>query len=422
MTATMLRRALERRVNTWEQMQAVIGAAEAGGRDLSAEEAQTWDRLEASLRDDTATIERLERANALETRLETVDRSGLPAEDRTGDDRADAAEDRAAAYQTAFGAYLRRGLGGVPAEQRDLLEAGFVPGDQLRAQGISTDAAGGFLVPEGFRNRLQETMRFYAALRPIAETITTDSGNNLPWPTNDDTGNEGAYLAEQAEVPEQDMTFGQRQLGAHTITSKMVKVSRLLLQDSAFGLEEWLPRKLGERIGRRENRAFTLGSGIEEPKGVQVNAVVGKTGAGGQTTSVTYDDLIDLEHSVDVAYRNERSRWMFHDLTLAALRKVKDADGRPLWQPSLQAGVASTLNGRPYTVNNNMPTMAAAAKSILFGDFFAGYVIRDVRAVGLIRLEERYAERLQVAFFSFARHDGMAQDTAAIRAYANAAA
>jgi HK97 family phage major capsid protein len=409
---------IARRANVWESYQEVLGRA--GDDGFSAEDRQTLDRMEADLRGLGEDIERIHRAEA----LEVIDRRQAPepAPSPRGGSTPPPATSDEDAYRSAFERYLRAGMSGLVSEDQATLQRGFVDGEELRAQGVATGAAGGFLVPQGFRNVLIETQLFFGAVRAVAGRITTDSGAPLPWPTNDDTANEGAYLAENTAVPEQDVTLGQQQLGAHMITSRMVRVSFQLLQDSAFDLDAWLPRKLGERIARRENRAFTVGTGAGEPQGVVTGALVGRTTAAGQLTSVTYDDLVFLEHSVDVAYRNERSAYMFHDLTLGALRRLKDADGRPLWQPSLTAGAPDTFNGRRYEVNNHMPQMGASARSVLFGDFTAGYIIRDVRDIGVMRLVERYAEFLQVGFLAFARHDGRVDDPGAIRALAHPAA
>jgi HK97 family phage major capsid protein len=100
---------------------------------------------------------------------------------------------------------------------------------------------------------------------------------------------------------------------------------------------------------------------------------------------------------------------------------LKDTQGRPLWEPSLQVGVPSTLLGYSVKINNFMATMAANAKSIAFGDFNAGYVVREVNGGGLLRLEERYAELLQVGFIGFGRYDGLVQDSSAIKLYVNSA-
>ena len=141
----------------------------------------------------------------------------------------------------------------------------------------------------------------------------------------------------------------------------------------------------------------------------------------GQTTSVIYEDLVDLEHSVDPAYRAE-AEFMFHDDTLKVLKKLKDADGRPLWLPGVAVREPDTILGYNYVINQDMPIMAANAKSILFGDF-SKYMIRDVMDLMLLRLVERYADFAQVGFIAFSRHDGDLLDagTNPIKHYANSA-
>ncbi|MFF1960999.1 phage major capsid protein [Streptomyces sp. NPDC058220] len=415
---TLLQRAIDTQNRTWSRMNEIREEAEREGRELTTEERAAWDAAEADLTRASNDIERLNRMAA----LDTVDRSGavITTGTQDGPEGSDGEAERAR-YGEAFTRYLRGGLTRMPAEQQQLLEANFSEMDG-RAQAAGVDTLGGYLVPEGFLARMTEAMRAYGGILGLATPINTSTGNDLPWPTNDDTGNEGEILGENEEVTELGVTLGQRKLKAHIYSSRMVKASQVLLQDSAFDLEAWLPRKLGERIGRRAARSFATGTGIDEPQGITVGITVGKTGASGQVTSITYDDLIDLEHSVDPAYREAgRCRFVFNDTMLATLRKLKDGEGRPLWVPVPAPGFASTLNGQPYTVDNSMPAPAAGAKSIVFGDIAAGYVVRQVLAVQTLRLAERYAERLQVAFLSFARLDGMIDDYSAIKAYQQAA-
>ncbi|MCP2168128.1 phage major capsid protein, HK97 family [Goodfellowiella coeruleoviolacea] len=408
----MLDRLVTEQNRVWQRMLDIRAAAEGEGRDLSAEERTNWDAAEQRLTEVSADIERLQRMAS----LEQVDRSQIVVTGAGGDDRAD--EDQAKRYDVAFGEYMRRGMDGLRPEQRELLAGGF---SEVRAQGVATPAAGGYLVPEGFRAVLSETMKAYGGLMNVANVINTTTGNDLPWPTNDDTGNEGAILGENTQVTEQDVTLGQRKLSAHTYTSKLVRVSLQLLQDSAFNLDVWLPRKLGERIGRAAAKHFATGTGTGQPEGITTNITVGVTGAAGQVTSITYDDLVDLEHSVDPAYRLN-ARYVFHDQALKMLRKLKDSEGRPLWQPVPAPGMPATINGWQYTIDNSMPVPAAGAKSLVFGDIAAGYIIRQVLDVQTLRLTERYADFLQVGFLAFARMDGRPDDPAAIRAYAHPAA
>ncbi|MDN3356075.1 phage major capsid protein [Actinomadura sp. DC4] len=398
----------------WTRMQEITGAAEAENRDMTAEERTNWDAAETRLTEVSGDIERLNRMAA----LDKVDRGQLvapPTIDQPGE-RRDVDEDAEVRYAEAFGAYLRRGMTRLSVEQQDLLQERF----EARAGSTQDDTLGGYTVPEAYRAVLTETMKAFGGIYALATVITTSTGQDLPWPTSDDTGNEGEYLTENTQVNNGDVTFGQRKLSAYTINSKMVRLPLQLLQDNAFDLNTWLPRKQGERIGRRGGRAFATGTGVEQPEGILTNCTVGKTGGSGQTTSIIYDDLVDLEHSIDPAYRNT-AQYVMADGMLKAIRKLKDTQGRPLWVPIPAPGFPATINGFKYTIDNSFPVPAANAKTVLFGDVAAGYIIRQVLAVQNLRLTERYADFLQVGYLAFARHDGKPDDTSAIRCYQHAA-
>ncbi|MFG2144128.1 phage major capsid protein [Streptomyces sp. NPDC048696] len=408
---TLLERALDTRARTWSQMQEITERAERDGRDLSAEERAAWDAAEAELTAASEDVERLERM----ARLAAVDRTEIVV---TGeqDERADE-QAQAAAYRGAFKAWARRGMSALSDEHRSLMMANE---EEIRAGATSPNTAGGFLIPTELLATMTEAMKAYGGLLGLANVITTASGNPLNWPTSDETASVGAILAENQPITEQDVAFGQKSIGAYMYTSKLVRLSLQLLQDSAFDLETWLPKKLGERIGRAVAAHLTTGTGTGQPEGLFTNAVVGKAGAAGQVNSITYDDLIDLIHSVDPAYR-DISRFVMGDQALKMIRKLKDAQGRPLWEPSVQSGVPSTLLGYAVTVDNGIPAPAASAKSVGFGDVNAAYVVRQVAGGQMLRLAERYAEMLQVGFFGFLRLDAKPDDAAAFRVYAHPA-
>lgn len=411
--STLLTRALEKRANTWSQMQEIQATADREGRsELSAEEREKWDRAEADLTASSQDIERMERMARMDTvqRDQLIVASGQPGAERGTDPETD--------YRNAFGQFVRRGMSGLDNEQRQLLMTNSA---EVRAQATSPGSAGGYFIPTETLSRITETMKAYGGLLGAANVITTASGNPLNWPTNDDTSNVGAILSENSQITEQDVTLGQKTLGAFTYTSKLVRVSLQLLQDDAFSIDTWLPRKLGERIGRAVAAHLATGVGTTQPEGLFTNATAGKTGAAGQVTSVTYDDLIDLQHSIDPAYRLS-AQWAMSDSALKVIRKLKDGNNLPLWEPSTQQGVPSTLLGAPVLIDNGIPVPAASAKSIGYGDINAAYVVRQVAGGQMMRLEERYADYLQVGFFGFLRLDAKPDDGSAFRVYAHPAA
>ena len=410
---------LDKRAQAWDKAQEFQSRGD--DKPLSAEDRSAWDAALADVEQLSKDIETEER----HARLSSVDYSQV-IDARADTEEAEEARARhggeagVEAYTAAYRSWMRDGTSELTSEERTVLRTGWVDGKELRAQGVATGAAGGYLVPPEFRAKMVEAMRFYGAMREVSEVITTSTGADLNWPTNDDTSNEGEILGENTAAGEQDIQVGGKKLKAYTFSSKQVRLSLQLLQDSAFGLETWVPKKLGERIGRRAARAWTTGTGVDQPEGITTSATVGKTGAAGQVTSIIYDDLVDIEHSVDVAYRAS-AQYLMHDLMLKVIRKLKDTQGRPLWQPIPAPGFPATINGFTYNIDNSMPIPAASAKSIAFGDFKAGYLIRQVLDVQTLRLVERYAEYLQVAFLGFSRMDGMIQDSSAVRLYQHAA-
>lgn len=408
----------EQRANTWEQMKEVMDIAEGESRDLSAEERQTYDRLEASFDEQDGDVARQERHESRAVQNARVDRTGVVA------DGASSSEDeRDATYRAAFETFVQNGMGELDAVQRAALRAGYVKQDAKdirNAAGIGTGAAGGYLVPQGFRADIVEKQKAFGAVQQVSTVLDTATGNTLPWPTNDDTANVGALLAENTAATEQDFTLGTAQLGAYKYTSKLVRVSIEFLQDVDWlDAEGFLSRKFAERLGRIHNQHFTTGTGSSQPQGIVTGATSGVTAA--SATLITADELIDLQHSVDPAYRNERSKFMVSDTALKTVRKLKAAGtGEYLFQTSTSADMPNLLAGSPYVVNNDMAVPATTVKSVLYGDFEAGYVIRLVKAFELIRLEERYAEFGQVAFIAFDRADGIVQDNSAYKALTQA--
>lgn len=399
----------EKRANVWAQAQDFNERHKAGD-EMSAEDHAAWTRALDEVDRLGDEIQRLERTAALEERFAQIDEA-TEVRNPAGEI---GERDDAARYRDAFERYCRYGVQDLEVEERQLLQANF------RAQSVGTGSEGGYTAPEGFWAKVTETAKMFGGAVNGAEVITTSNGNTLPWPTNDDTSNTGALLSENTQVSEQDVTFGQAQLDAYTYTSKLVRVSLQLIQDSGIDIEGFLGRKLGERLGRIENTHATTGTGTSQPQGYVTGATTGKTTSG--ASAITYDEIVDLIHSVDAAYRaTGRCRFKMHDLVLAYVRKIRDDSGgsglgRPIWEPSVQAGVPDLLLGYPYDINNDMAsTVATGNKTMAFGDFMSGFVVRRVSGGQLMRLTERYADYLQVGFLGFERFDSVVQDSSAVK-------
>lgn len=286
---------------------------------------------------------------------------------------------------------------------------------------------GGYTVQTDIAKTVSEALKKYGGMRQVAEVIQTQQGNPINYPTSDGTAEEGEIISENTQATALDPSFGTKPLGVYKYSSKIIAVPFELLQDSAIDVEAFVNGRIVTRLGRITNKHFTIGTGVSQPTGIVTAASVGRVGAAGQTTAVIYDDLVELQHSVDPAYREGgNTRFMMHDTSVKSIRKLKDANGRPLWVPDFDQGITlgmgGTLAGSPVTVNQHMPVMAANASSILFGDF-SYYKIRDVMAITMFRFTDSvYTTKGQVGFLAWMRSGGNFIDVGgAVKAYQNSA-
>lgn len=325
-------------------------------------------------------------------------------------------------YRTVFYKYLASGanLDELSGEERAILKAGVVPEAEKRVQvstqGTST-TAGGYTVPVELSNQIVKSMKAWGPMydEDICTTISTSNGVTIKIPTVNDTASTVDQHTDGTAITDnnsKDVTFGQKSLESYGYDTEWVKFSLELARDSIFNMESLLGSLLGERLGRRANIELTTGDGTGDPNGIVTAASLGKTAAA--VAGVTYDEIIDLVHSVDPAYRaSPKVRFMFNDLTLAALRKLKDGDGKYIWSAGdVQSGVPGTLLGYRYSINQAMASLATGNKTMLFGDF-SKYYVRKVGSPMIGVKRESYWPDLGIAGLIYL--DGELGDTAAVK-------
>lgn len=341
-----------------------------------------------------------------------------------GEQRGNAENDGNPSYRSAFMAYVAAGGEAMLSpEQRSVLRQGYqtvqADGEQ-RALTAGTTTAGGYTVPTELMPRLIEQM---AAEGPMLDPnwtfeLVTTTGVTMTMPTINETAKgsdvsastEGATLTDDGGV---DPVFGQKSLEAYAYNTEWIRISLELNQDSALAMESLLIRILGKRLARKGNTLLTTGDGTGDPNGIITAAGTGVTAAA--TGAVTWDELLELEHSVDTAYRDLPSAgYMFKDSTLKALRKLKDGDGTYLWQAgNVQAGVPNLINGKSYRVNPDMAALATGNKAIAFGDMQSYYVRKvGMPLIGAIQDKDFWPG---VGVAGYWRIDGELVDTAAVK-------
>ena len=313
-------------------------------------------------------------------------------------------------YRHAFAEMIAAGGDAyVDQEVRNVLK-------EYRVQVGGTNTSGGFTVPTTLANFIVESMKAHGPMysSDLFNVINDTSGNTFNIPTIDDTAVTAEAHTEGTQPTDdggKDATFGQKTLGAFAFNTEWVRWSAELNADSVLNMESFLGRLLGERMARIANSKLTTGSGSSDVEGIVTNSAAGVTAA--SATAITADEIIDLVHSVDPAYRVANSAFMMNDSTLAAVRKLKDGDGNYLWQMgNYQAGVPQNLLGYNVVVNQDMASIATAKKTILFGDMSYFYV-RKVGQPAIYVARERFAP--DFAILGYIRFDGCLSNTAAIK-------
>lgn len=415
------------------QLQGIVDKAKAeNNRGLTSEEREQFHALEADFTGIEDSIKAAEKVESIDELLKKIE-NGTAAIDETNIDKIRAefrlspAEKRRREndkdpHAKAFGNYMRNGENSDPKDRAMLsqLSAGIGHGFQ-NAQSGTTGSQGGFLIPQGFSGQLEEAKKWFGGIEGTVDKFTTGTGNPLPWPTINDTTNRGRIIGQNVQLIETDLTFNQVTFNAYIGSSDLILVPLALIEDSYFDLDMLVTRLLGIRLGRLYNWKCTVGTGSSEPTGIVTAAVAsgntlyaGGSSTSGSTASIAYNDLVNLQHAVDPAYRDS-AKFMFTDTLLKLLKKLVDGNSRPLWQPGLTASFqngAGVVSNKPkileseYVINQDMAIPAASAYSALYGDM-STYKVREVAGgTTLLVLRERYADYLQVGYTAFQRFDG----------------
>jgi len=377
-----------------------------------------WDQLLAQLEEVDAAIARHNRMNALAA--EQLERDAIAnVADRV-------AHDKKSPQAAIFAKWLRGGDQALSVEDWASYRS-----SMQNTMSTTTGSQGGYTVQTEVAKQVLDALKQYGGMRAVAEVFQTAGGNPMQYPTSDGTSETGEIIGQNTTATGQDITFNTLALNVYKFSSKFVAVPYELLQDSSIDVEAFVTKRLVTRLGRITNTKFTVGAGdgSNEPNGVITAAGTGVTAANGttQVTAIGYDSLVDLQHSVDPAYRAAGTcKFMMHDLSVKVVRKIKDTQGRPIFVPGYEVGspkgAPDSILGDPIQVNQDMAVMAASAKSIAYGDF-SYYKIRDVMDVTMFRFTDSAFTKLgQVGFLAWMRSGGNLIDIGgAVKLFVNAA-
>ena len=390
----------EKRGALVEQMQGMVAAAKAEGRNLSNEENEKFDAISNEVDELRSSAARIERAEELKKEMATK-----------AEELRDAAPAAKVEARDAFNAYLRKGMNGINAgEARALAE--------LRGtdtQITTNDGLGGFLVPENWSDFVSATELFKSDIEQVATVIRTANGQHFNLPANDDTAVVAAILGEGTAETVSDMTFTNVKFEPFTYSSKIVKVSNQLISDNAFDLGSFVGGQLANRLKRGINAHLTTGDASSKPQGIVTGSTLGVTAA--SATAVTINEVMSLFYQVDASYRNAPGAgWMMNSATAKAIRVLGfgSSNDFPAYVPGMSVGEPDMLFGKPVYINEDMAGIATGNKSIIFGDL-KQYYVHEAGGVQLLRLSERFADALSTGYIAYRRVDGNVLQGSAIK-------
>lgn len=367
-----LKRQVEARQQAWHAAKSLLDSAAAEGRDLTAEEQEQYDRMNADIDQRSQRIEDLQSAEA---RAKDIEASLV-----------DAPEVREAAK--------------VRTESDFDMVRKLVDGDirsytfERRDMNTSDDSA---VVPQTFYDVIQEKLVTVGPMLDggIVTLLNTASGEDIKVPV-EASRPAGTAIAEGTSISPLDPTFSSITLKSQKV-AVLTKVSRELLTDSGIDVVAYLGRTLGTSVGVKVNNLLTVGTGTVEPNGIVTAAGSGITGGTGVSGAFTADNMIDLAHAVDGAYVRLGGAYSMRRASMGALRKLKDNAGQYLYMPAATVGNPDTFASYPIVENPDVPAIATGAKSVLFG-WHGSYHVRQVGGIEVARSDDAYFASDEVGF------------------------
>ena len=365
----------EKRAALVEEMRTITSAAEMRAeKDLTEDEVKTLNEKRAALK-------------GVDTQLAVAEE--LEAQDkRAAEQRAKSvgAEGKAKEELRAFANYLRDGR--ITEETRAVL---------------TTDNAAVMIPKEisqqiilGLQGAYELMNKVNLRITPHAKTFVEPilSGDmTLKRITVGAANEEGAASFEGIEIKAYDYRL------------PVIPISLTLLDGSDADIQGAIVALLTEHIARGLTNLALTGGTASDGVSALVPKVVTTTAA--SATAVTYNDLIDVLAKVKAPHNAQGvASWVMNSATRAALMKVLDQNGRPIFVESAREGEPDRILGRPVVIDDNMPDIGAGKTPILFGDL-RKYVLRIVQGVKVrVYQEEKFYKDNCVGIQAFVSADG----------------
>ena len=385
---------LDERARLVGEARAIVDLVDTEKREYTAEEQASYDKILDDVGKLSAAIDKEQRVLELEAGI-TKDVNFDNLKPNASSDGGGDKEFR----KKAFIKFLKGGINSLDEAEKRALDA-------------TTDADGAYTVPdEEFVARLLKDVDDIVIIRQLATKFTLTKAASLGIPSLEADPADADWTTELLTGNEDStMEFGKREFTPNPF-AKRIKISKALISKSALPIEDIVRSRLAYKFGITEEKAYMTGNGTGKPLGLFVASADGiptsrDVSTDNTSTAITFDGLQNAKYNQKQQYL-VNSDWIFHRDALKMIAKIKDSDGRYMWQQSVIVGQPDMLLGRPFYMSEYAPNTFTASQYVgIIGDF-KFYWIVDALDMQLQRLVELYAETNQIGYIARKEGDGM---------------
>ena len=361
---------LEKRDTKQAEMKALIDGANAEERTMNTEEIESFEKLEAEIRELDATIKAIQTQRELED--ETPQEEEEEKEERTLEER----------EIEAFENFIRGNV------------------EEIRSGEIQlTQGANGSIVPTTIANRIIKAVRDKVPYLTLADVVNTNGKLSVPVYGEDSTNYINAdYVDEGTALTDNIGKFTTVDITGFVLGALSL-VSNKLISNTDINITDFVVMQVSEAMAEKLEKEFTVGT-EGKISGILSGTVKVTTAS---STAITYDELVELKHSLKKAFRSA-GKWIMNDSTYTALCKLKDQNGQPYFKDD-----EYKILGCEVLVSDSMPEIGTGNKAIVFADL-SGYTIKATKTIEIQLLREKYADRNMLGVIAYGEYDAKITD------------
>lgn len=360
---------IEQRNNLLDEMEGLLNKAKEETRAFTEEESTRYDEIKKEIAQLDKTIKAEEEARAIEKK-----------ELKKQDD----VETRKLAEERAFENYIR----GIVEERADV---NLTSGDN------------GAVIPSSIANKIIKKVYDICPVYQLATRYNVGGTLNIPYYDEETQSIEMAYATEFTDLESTSGKFTSIELKGF-LAGALTKVSKSLINNSQFDIVSFVINAMAESIARWIEKELLNGTTNKVAGLSTVTQIVNAA----SSTTVTADELIDLQESIPDTYQG-LAIWIMNKATRTAIRKLKDNDGNYILNKDANSRWGYTLFGKDVYTSDNMPGMEAGKTAIYYGDM-SGLAVKLAEEMNIEVLREKFATQHAIGIVGWVELDSKVEN------------